>query len=189
MGTLRDKIQVKEEFTLACKKKKLKWKFINAIHVGSGKGKIWKIKFNCSNGHENLQGMPNFRKKPVCRKCEGLDLTNKEHTQRLSKVHNNYYKYTDFEYKGSKNLITYFCPAHNGNYEQTYESHLQGRGCGTCRLNKPKTGEQIIKLVEHHSNGFVSVIGIKKNQKYKSTDKYSIKCNVHNWHKIQKKKY
>lgn len=187
MGSLRNKIQVKEEFISTCRKKNLDWKFVDALHLESGKGRVWKIKFLCSNGHENLQGMSNFRKKPVCRKCEGLDLNNKEHIQRLSKVHNNYYKYIDFEYKGSKNLITYFCPAHNGNYEQTYESHLDGKGCGICKLRKPKTGKQIIKLVDHHSNGFVKAVGIDKNKKYKSTAKYSIKCNVHEWHKVHEK--
>ncbi len=187
MGSLRSKIEIKEEFILTCKKKKLEWNFVDAIHLESGKGKVWKIEFECSEGHNNLQGVPNFRKNPTCRKCIGLDLTRDEHIEKLSKIHNNFYKYNDFEYKSSKDLITYFCPAHNGNYEQTYESHLQGSGCGICKLNKPKTGEQIIKLVKKHSNGFVSVVGIDKNKSYKSSEKYSIKCNVHSWHKVHQK--
>ena len=187
MGSLRNKIQIKEEFIKTCNEKKLKWKFIEAVHLISGKGKVWKVRFNCSEGHKNLQGIPNFRKKPVCKKCEGLDFTNKEHIERLSKVHNNFYRYENFEYTSSKEMITYFCPVHNGSYKQTYESHLSGSGCGICKLNKPKTGEQIIKLVEQNSNGFVSVVGIDKKRTYKSTVKFKIKCNVHAWHKIQEK--
>ena len=53
--------------------------------------------------------------------------------------------------------------------------------------NKPKTGKQIIELVKLHSNGFVSTVGINKNKLYRGKDKYFIKCNVHTWHKTQKK--
>lgn len=187
MGALRNRNKVKEEFILICERKKLNWKFIDVAHVKSGKGKVWKVKFNCSSNHENLQSISNLRKKPTCLKCKGLNLNNEEHIDRLNKVHNNFYSYDDFKYNGSKNLITYFCPVHNGNYTQTYESHLSGRGCGICKLNKPKTGKQIIKLVEHYSNGFVSVVGMDKNKKYKSDEKYSVKCNVHEWHKIHEK--
>jgi len=187
MGSLRNKIQIKKEFILACKIKKLEWKFVDAIHLISGKGKVWKIKFNCSEGHDALQGVSNFRKKPVCLKCMGLSFSKEEHLERLNKTHNNYYRYDDFEYKGSKKLITYFCPAHKGNYDQSYESHLSGKGCGICKLNKPKTGKQIIKLVKHHSNGFVSVVGMDEKKTYKSSEKFSIKCNVHSWHKVQEK--
>ena len=187
MGSLRNIAQIKEEFISKCKKKKLKWKFIDALHLKSGKGKVWKIKFHCSENHKNIQGIPNFRKNPVCLKCNNLNLTNKEHVERLSKVHNSFYQYPNFKYKGSKNFITYFCPTHNGNYKQKYEIHLQGRGCGTCKLNKPKTGKQIIKLVNHYSNGFVNVVNIKKDKKYKSNEKYSVKCNIHEWHKVHEK--
>ena len=62
MGSLRNKIEIKEEFILTCKKKKLEWKFVDAIHLESGKSKVWKIEFECSEGHKNLQGVPNFRK-------------------------------------------------------------------------------------------------------------------------------
>jgi len=187
MGSLRNRIEIKDEFIKTCIEKKLNWKFVDAVHVISAKKKVWKIKFNCSKDHKNIQSISNFRQKPVCRKCEGLDFTNKEHIDRLSKIHNNFYRYDNFEYNGSKKLITYFCPAHNGYYKQKYDAHLDGKGCGTCKLRIPKTGKQLIKLVEHYSNGFVSVVGINIKKKYKSSEKLKIKCNVHNWHKIQEK--
>ena len=108
MGKLKTKIEVKEEFILACKEKKLKWKFIKAIHLKSGKGKVWQVKFECSKNHQNQQLLSNFRKKAVCLKCLGLNLNREERIEILSKKHDNFYKYDDFEYKGSKGIISSF---------------------------------------------------------------------------------
>ena len=188
MGKLKTKIEVKEEFILACKEKKLKWKFIKAIHLKSGKGKVWQVKFECSKNHQNQQLLSNFRKKAVCLKCLGLNLNREERIEILSKKHDNFYKYDDFEYKGSKGIISIFCPTHNGKFKQRYQDHARGQRCGICFGNISKTGEQIIKLVELHSNGFVSAVEIDKNKKYKEKEKVFVKCNVHNWHKVHTKK-
>ena len=108
MGNLKTKIEVKEEFILACKEKKLKWKFIKAIHLKSGKGKVWQVKFECSKNHQNQQLLSNFRKKAVCLKCLGLNLNREERIEILNKKHDNFYKYDDFEYKRSKGIISSF---------------------------------------------------------------------------------
>jgi len=188
MGKLKSKSEIKKEFDLTCRKKKLKFKFIDTIHTSSGRGKVWIIKFQCPKGHQARQSLSNYRKNSLCDKCGGRNLTKKEHIERLSKVHNNFYKYNNFEYIGSKKTIIYFCPGHKGNHKQRYEDHLAGKGCGICAGNKPKTGEQIIKLVEKHSNGFVSAVTIDKNKKYRQKETISVKCNVHSWHKVHEKK-
>ena len=187
MGKLKLKSEVKKEFVDTCKKKNLDFKFIDVLHLDEGGGKIWRFKFKCTKGHIGSQILSNFRKKPGCDKCNGLNLSDEEHIKILNDVHNNFYKYDKFVYKGSKSKITIYCPIHKGYFDQQYESHKEGDRCGICAKNKPKTGKQIIELVKLHSNGFVSTVGINKNKLYRGKDKYYIKCNVHSWHKTQKK--
>lgn len=187
MGILKSKNQIKNEFISKCLKKKLKWLFIKTLHISSGRGKIWKIKFKCQKGHINYQSLSNFRKNPTCKKCIGLDLSRDDHIKRLGKVHNYFYKYDRFKYTGSKDLIIIYCPGHKNYFKQTYESHFDGRGCRICAGNFIKSGSQIIKLVDLYSEGFISAVNIDKKKKYKSDQKIQIKCNIHRWHKVQNK--
>ena len=187
MGKLKLQSEVKQEFIETCNKQNINLKFIDVQHSDEGGGKVWRFKFKCPNGHTGSQILSNFRKNPGCDKCKGINLSHEEHIEILSSVHNNFYKYDKFIYKGTKSKIKIYCPIHKGYFDQVYQDHKAGQRCGLCAKNKPKTGKQIIELVKLHSAGFVSAVGIKKNKIYKGKDKYQIKCNVHSWHKIQEK--
>lgn len=50
---------------------------------------------------------------------------------KANKKHNNYYNYGNFKYYNGKAKIIINCKIH-GNFEQTIESHLSGRGCPKC---------------------------------------------------------
>ena len=169
MGKLKLKSEVKKEFIDTCKKKNLDFKYIDVLHLDEGSGKIWRFKFKCTKGHIGSQILSNFRKEPGCDKCKGLNLSHEEHIKILNEVHNNFYKYNKFVYKGTKSKIKIYCPIHKGYFDQQYESHKEGGRCGVCAKNKPKTGKQIIELVKIHSNGFVSTVGIDKKKLYRVT--------------------
>lgn len=46
-------------------------------------------------------------------------------------IHDNKYTYDKIKYNGKKNKITITCPIH-GDFEQTPDDHLQGKGCPLC---------------------------------------------------------
>ena len=48
-------------------------------------------------------------------------------------LHNNLYDYSNVEYINSKTKVVITCPIH-GDFEQTPNTHLQGKGCPKCRL-------------------------------------------------------
>ena len=52
-----------------------------------------------------------------------------------NKVHNNTYDYTFTEYKGSRNSVKISCKIH-GIFEQAAHTHLAGKGCSVCGIEK-----------------------------------------------------
>lgn len=76
-----------------------------------------------------------------CVKC-GLERTHlstryspDEWRQKASKVHGNVYDYSNVVYNGGRTTVTIRCPKH-GNFRQTADTHIQGRGCPSCNLSK-----------------------------------------------------
>lgn len=89
-----------------------------------------------------------FLQKPVthhdgsgCPKCgcektiKDLSSTTEEFIERSSIIHNNFYDYSKFEYKGSKIKGIVICPIHN-EFETTPVHHLRGVGCKFCAAEK-----------------------------------------------------
>jgi len=68
-------------------------------------------------------------------------LTNKEFIMRANKIHNNKYEYND-EYLSYKEKINIICPIH-GEFQQTPDDHLQGKGCPRCGKTISKAEEEI----------------------------------------------
>jgi very-short-patch-repair endonuclease len=54
------------------------------------------------------------------------------------KIHNNFYKYPEQEFKGVTEKVTIICPIH-GEFKQIARSHLKGYGCEKCGIEKIKT--------------------------------------------------
>lgn len=86
-------------------------------------------------------------------------ITTEEFIEKARKVHGNKYDYSKAEYKGCKLKICIICPEH-GEFWQTPDGHLQGRGCPVCRYisvsNKLglTTEEFIKKAKEVHGNKY-----------------------------------
>ena len=67
-----------------------------------------------------------------CPKCSGkAKLTTEEFIEKVRRIHSDKYDYSKVEYKNNKEKICIICPEH-GEFYQTPNSHLQGRGCPKC---------------------------------------------------------
>lgn len=99
---------------------------------------------------------------------------------KLSKIHNNYFTYDNFNFKSVRDLITITCPIH-GDFELLYTNHLQGKGCIICSLKK--VSERFAASQEHFIDKSQLVHGNRYDYslvKYDRTFlKVTIKCSLH----------
>ena len=91
-----------------------------------------------------------------CKKCFGRGLTNEEYINKVKKIHNNKYDYSQTDYKGVFKKIKIICPEH-GIFEQMSDKHLKGNGCPICRNSK---GEK--EIMKYFIENGVSFIHQKK---------------------------
>lgn len=85
----------------------------------------------CKKHGEFLQ-TPNNHLKNNCPKCSQVHKHSiKEFINKAKEVHKNRYIYNMVNYKNSKTKITIVCRRH-GEFSQTPNSHLVGRGCPKC---------------------------------------------------------
>ena len=81
-----------------------------------------------------------------CRKCgyikniQSQSSTTKEFVKKAKKIHGNKYDYSKVEYVNNSTKVCIICPIH-GEFWQTPNSHLNGRGCKKCGIIK-RTYEQ-----------------------------------------------
>lgn len=78
-----------------------------------------------------------------CNMCGNNILTTSEFIDKAKKIHNNFYSYEDSVYYNNRIKIIITCPIH-GNFLQSSNKHLIGRGCPKC-VGKSKTSDDIIK--------------------------------------------
>lgn len=77
-----------------------------------------------------------------CKKCgpKKENKSNSKFVEQALKIHNDKYIYND-EYKGAHTLISITCPIH-GDFLQTPNSHLRGRGCPDCQWSNSSKMEK-----------------------------------------------
>ena len=134
-----------------------------------------KVKIGCKIHGEFEQTPDNHLHGNGCPKCGG---TVKKATDEFIKdaiaVHGDKYNYSSTEYKNAKTKVKIGCIEH-GEFEQTPNKHLQGKGCPKC-IGRNKTTEEFIKEAK-------KVHGDKYN--YSSTEyngsmiKVKIGCPIH----------
>lgn len=68
-----------------------------------------------------------------CRQCGNISktLTINEFIERAKKIHGDKFDYRKAEYKHNTLPVNIICPTH-GQFTQTADDHLQGRGCTSC---------------------------------------------------------
>ena len=86
-------------------------------------------------------------------------MTVQEFTEKAKKVHGDKYDYSKVEYINNKTKVCIICPEH-GEFWQTPDSHLRGRGCRQCSIKSMKdkqrlsTEDFIEKAKEIHGNKY-----------------------------------
>lgn len=76
-----------------------------------------------ANAHKNGQGCP---------KCSGKQKTQEELITEFKSLFGERFDYSKVSYVNSSTKITIMCKEH-GEFEQTPNSHLQGKGCKFCK--------------------------------------------------------
>ena len=97
--------------------------------------------------------------------------TSKEIIEKFNKIHNNKYDYSKVNYVSSNTKVCIICPEH-GEFWQTPNHHLSGRGCPFCK------GRKISKSKKYNNLVFINEsVQIHKN-KYDYTKVKYINCNT-----------
>lgn len=118
-----------------------------------------------------------------CFKCGTLlqvskrTLPQKEFIKRANIIHDNFYDYSETEYKHSKIKIKIICPIH-GSFWQTPGHHLNGCGCPKC--NSSKGEKQINKYLKNNNIQFLEQYRFKdcRNKKPLPFDFYLPEQNM-----------
>lgn len=107
---------------------------------------------NRCNKYFEINPSNHLLQKQGCRKCnskkqiEKMRKTTQDFIDNAIKIHEDKYDYSLVEYTGNKNKITIICKKH-GNFDQTPNHHLRGRGCPKCGMET-----RSLKLKEKLSN-------------------------------------
>lgn len=133
--------------------KELKYEFDESTFVDSHTpmrvicpkhGEFWKsprniLKYDCwkcsyeKRGHKNL-------------------LTTKEFIEKAIKIHGNKYNYSESIYGGTKKPIKIICPKH-GEFYQTPNDHLNGKGCPIC--NESHLEKAVKKILDENNIEYI----------------------------------
>lgn len=106
--------------------------------------------------------------------------TTEQFIEDARKVHGNKYNYDKVKYKNNKTKIIITCPEH-GDFLQTPNKHLIGRGCPKCcneqkHFHGLKTKDQFIKEASTLHNNFYDY---SKVEYYNDKTKIEIICPIH----------
>lgn len=77
-------------------------------------------------------------------KSQPQDLKNQWYIQKFQEVHGDRYDYSKVAYKTTREKVIIICKEH-GEFQQTPNSHLNGRGCPDCYGNKHKDTNKCIE--------------------------------------------
>lgn len=126
----------------------------------------------------------NFKKSPYrhlkgegCNQCNGyLYPTTENWVTHCSKIHNNFYNYSEVVYKDQKSKVTIICPVHK-KFDQVAKYHYRGSGCKKCFLDSTCLTQKqwIEKCQELHKNKY----DYSKSVYTKASAKITIICPHH----------
>ena len=104
-----------------------------------------------------------------CPVCTTKKRTNESFIEKAREIHGNRYDYPLVEYTGAHSKVTIICHEH-GNFQQTPNSHLNGRGCPccmSCGFDRTKDG---FLYVLRSDCGQYMKIGITNNPERRNTE-------------------
>ena len=83
-------------------------------------------------------------------------LTTEEFIEKAKKIHGDKYDYSKVEYVDYDTPIVIICKKH-GDFLQTPDSHLQGKGCQSCSIRHSSYEEDIINFIRCNMNTTVEI--------------------------------
>lgn len=106
--------------------------------------------------------------------------TTEQFIEDAQKVHGNKYNYDKVKYENNKTKVIITCPEH-GDFLQTPNKHLLGRGCPKCankqkHFRRLKTKDQFIEEANKYHNNFYNY---NKVNYYNSKTKVEVICPIH----------
>lgn len=117
-----------------------------------------------------------------CKKCKFL-LDKDEVLDKANEIHNNFYDYSEFDFKFKKDKAIIICPEH-GKFKQIVTEHLTGRGCPKC-CGKNYMFKDFLKDVEKFNNDYIYDESSFKGK----TFKINIECKKHGKFKQEVRKH
>lgn len=130
--------------------------------------------------HGEFEQIPhNHTQGSGCTKCRDVSLTdNKEiFISKAKTIHGDIYSYNKVVYTKSWNKVIITCPA-CGDFEQTPNNHLSGKGCKNCRgygfdFNKPATLYYLKVLTKDNNPLYkIGITNLTVEERFKSDMKY-----------------
>jgi len=95
--------------------------------------------------HGEFEQKPKYHVKGYnCQKCSGKFMNTEYFIQKANTIHGFKYDYKNTKFLNSSTKVKIICPIH-GEFEQTANSHLNGRGCSAC--NESKGEKEIMKFL------------------------------------------
>ena len=136
---------------------------------------------------------------PICGRLKvnnSLKLTTEDFIKKAKQIHGDKYDYSKVEYDNYNTQVIIICPIH-GEFWQTPDSHLQGKGCKMCGITFSKGEDEIRNFLIENIGKDNFVIGNRKLIKPFELDFYiqsknvAIEFNGIKWHseKYKEKTY
>lgn len=97
-----------------------------------------------ASAHMRGQGCPICGRKKLYDK---IRLSNEEFIKKAKSIHGNTYDYSLVNYIDYDTHVKIICPIH-GVFEQTPDSHLQGKGCLKCSHSMSKAEDEIVAFIK-----------------------------------------
>ena len=118
------------------------------------------VSIMCPKHGEFLQTPIHHLKGAGCPLCaNNVKNTKEQFIKKAKEIHGDKYDYSKVIYTGNKNKVTIICPKH-GEFYQSPNMHLRGRGCKQCRSEKlsvqfkMNTEQFIQKAKQVHGNKY-----------------------------------
>jgi hypothetical protein len=112
-----------------------------------------------------------------CDQCGGTaDRDQESVVDHFETVHGNKYDYSKFEYSGRKIKSVIICNEH-GEFEQTPDTHIRGRGCPKCKADKHRNTHD--KVIESFSLAHGDRYDYSKVKYVTAEQKVIISCKEH----------
>lgn len=119
-----------------------------------------KVELICKKHGSFFQTPTNHLKGQGCPKCAGNKvLTLNEFISKANDIHNNFYDYSQVDYKNHDTKVNIICPVH-GLFTQTPNGHLNGQGCPKCGLIKQVKFRNVEEIKLKAKETFIKKYGV-----------------------------